>query len=302
MSLALKPRSWANRAPVRMPIKISKSFIGGPGLKIRGGGDFEIEDNTFGPDANIEISGVRSAKISGSKFESGAAKGAPRPNPNQRPSAGGDSVGWTRPGGPPLPVYCPNCKAIFPSKRYFFSGAFFNVWNNEEVCIECGFEHARLSEGIFDLAGEAVRILSAPDITHVMLRSVLSISNELLSGTIGPESAVQKYQKVLPRLGKLARTWLRRGKETVIFLGAVAGIVSLYQIELGREQVRLGREQVALQRESNESSNRVVERILHELSQIVFNTNGAHQRDASKATAQKKKGGRRSIKRRLRTR
>jgi hypothetical protein len=54
---------------------------------------------------------------------------------------------------------------FFPSRNYNFGGLYFEAWDNEEPCPECGFERAKLSEGIFDLKKDAVRVLSAPDIT-----------------------------------------------------------------------------------------------------------------------------------------
>lgn len=45
--------------------------------------------------------------------------------------------GWRRPHGPPLPVFCPQCKLIFSSQNYIFGGQFWLLSGNREQCTAC---------------------------------------------------------------------------------------------------------------------------------------------------------------------
>src|SRR5580700_4480252 len=147
----------------RMPIHYANNSFTNldVGIRAKGPVDITAENNYFhNVGTPYDIAGARSADIRGTRITNDPKF----TNRNTRAFAG-----WTKPNGPPLPAFCPSCKSIFPSKNYNFGGRFFTVWGNEETCPECGFEHAKLSEGIFDLASEAVKVLSAPDITHAML-------------------------------------------------------------------------------------------------------------------------------------
>jgi len=180
-------------------------------------------------------------------------------------TAGKSRTGWRKLHGPPLPVFCPKCKSIFPSKNYNFAGAFFNSWDNEETCIECGFEHAKLSEGVFNIIGETINVLNAPDLTHAMLHTIRNISEDVLAGKIDQDTAVKKFEAVNPKFGKFARRLAKRAKSFVYFAAAIAALVGLY----------LNNQQVNLQREANLST--VQQAILETLSAIHFDLKGARQ-------------------------
>jgi hypothetical protein len=172
------------------------------------------------------------------------------------------TTGWRRLSGAPLPVFCPQCKAIFPSRNYVFAGCYFNSWGSEEQCIECGFDHARLSDGIFDLTGEVMRIVSAPDITHAMLRAIKGVAEQLAEGRLEPVGAASRLNRISPKLAKLLRRSLKFGYGTVCF-GLL--VLSAYY---AREQVRLGSAQVRLQEEANVSSDKALEATLQALANI----------------------------------
>lgn len=249
-----------------MSIKLTNvHFSGGhTGIKSIGPVDIEAENVTFdNVQAPYDIAGAKSVSINGSRIKN---------DPKARQTKTG--AGWTRPNGPPLPVLCPSCKSIFASRNYNFGGAYFNAWDNEETCAECGSEHARLSEGLFDLAGETVRVLNAPDITYAMLKAISGIAEAVAEGKIPVESAIAKYSTINPGIGRLARMAMKYGHSALFLFSAVAGILAAYW---AYQQVQLGEEQVRLQREANASSDLALERTLAAIRNLKFTSEGIYQ-------------------------
>lgn len=215
------------------------------------------------------------AKVTGNRISS---------DPKQRQSKN-SAFGYQKVIGPPLPVFCPNCKAIFPSRNYKFGGRFFESWDNEEPCPECRFEHAKLSEGLFDLSKEAVRVLSAPDITFAMLAAIEKVATDVRTGVATPEQAAEKLDQISAPVGDLWRRALAVGATTI---GLLVGVIGTYyaresvvlgrrQVVLGEQQVEIGREQLRLQKDSN--TDKILEDVLSQLKQCIFTLNGLKHYD-----------------------
>jgi hypothetical protein len=162
---------------------------------------------------------------------------------------GGSRTGWRKLSGPPLPVQCGQCGAIFPSANYPYAGAYFNSWNNEETCPDCGNEHAKVSEGIFDLSGEFIRVIEAPEITHDLIRAIAQVGNDYLIHKINADEAVDLFQKISPKLGILANKARNNG---LAALAVIASLASIGGYILAREQTALAREQTALAHEQTQ--------------------------------------------------
>ncbi|MGO9133973.1 MAG: hypothetical protein ACLP8A_07995 [Methylovirgula sp.] len=231
-----------------MPIVLKDIHISGAqtGIKI-GGGDIISENVTFD---NVEqpwdVSGVRSTVVRGTRIK------------NDPKARGGKSarMGWTKPNGPPLPAFCPECKVIFSSRNYNFGGAFFNAWDNEETCPKCGNEHAKLSEGTFNLSKEAVEILTAPDMTHAMLEAIANVANEVLRcDVVDAESTISLFELISPRVAAFLRSALKLGQTTFTYAVGAAGIASYI---LMNEQTNLAREQTSLAREQTEIARKQI--------------------------------------------
>jgi hypothetical protein len=211
-------------------------------------------------------------------------------------SIGKNATGWSRPSGPPLPVFCPACKSIFPSRNYAFGGMYFNAWDNEETCPECGSAHAKLSEGIFDLAGETVRIISAPDITHAMLAAIKKTTDEFNSGKITPQAAVTQLNKISPKLARLFRKTFSTCNSLLTALSVLIGIAclvaALQQTELAKEQTGIAREQLALQKHATDPAI-ALEKVLERFSAMVLQSQAMEpqqkKRTPKKRRAQKSK-------------
>ncbi|MER9270459.1 hypothetical protein [Mesorhizobium sp. M0643] len=172
--------------------------------------------------------------------------------------------------GPPLPVFCSNCKSIFGSRHYNFSGALFNLWDNEEPCINCGDHRARLSEGIFDLTKDVVRVLSAPDMTYVMLQSLNAIAADVIAGRIETGKAIEKIAALSPGLGDVARRGLTIGGQAACWVVAtgIAVFSAYYAVKaanLAEAQVTIAQEQLDLQRQDAGQQDAILEEILKRL-------------------------------------
>ena len=169
-------------------------------------------------------------------------------------------LGWRRLHGPSLPVFCGTCKAVFPSGRYPYAGAYFTSWDNEETCPVCGNEHARVSEGIFDLTGEVARIISAPDFTHAMMSRVLEIAAAANANVLSPEQAIEEAERVSPPLASALRRALSIGGATLLMLfGSLAGWGSLYYDATSKTDDHLA-EMVVQQRSQSETLTQLLGR------------------------------------------
>jgi hypothetical protein len=162
---------------------------------------------------------------------------------------------------------CPRCKEVFPSKNYTIGSSRFYSRDNEETCPNCGFEHAKLSDGLFDLTDKTVRILSAPDVTYAMLVAIRDIAQKVSEETITPEAAITQFQLINPKLAKLAKKALRISETALMFVAAAATIASCF---LTQQQVEIGKEQLRLQAEANRSSDIALEKTLEVLKGIRF--------------------------------
>ena len=106
------------------------------------------------------------------------------------------------------------------------SQSVFQCWDNEEACPECGFNGARFSEGLFNLAGEVAAAIDAPDLTHAILKSIAVVAEELYAGNITPEGAATRIRNVSPKFAVIFRNAMRFGLTAVVFVSAAAGIYS----------------------------------------------------------------------------
>jgi hypothetical protein len=142
------------------------------------------------------------------------------------------SKGWRKINGPPLPVFCSTCKTIFPSKNYVFGGTYFYSWNNEETCPNCGALDAKLSEGLFNLAGEVAEIIYAPDITHAMLKALVAVADEVGKGAVSPDAAIATVELINPRIA----SFLKRARS--ISLGTF--MFALSALDIGAKLAGIG--------------------------------------------------------------
>lgn len=129
-----------------------------------------------------------------------------------------------------LPVYCPNCKSIFPSRFFKLEGEIkhFAVQDVHENCPVCGFRHAKVSEGDFNITNDAIEVISGPDITVAMVKAFAEIARRTAAGEIKPEEAVAEANAISPKLGFLLGNGLANGLSTVALLSSLAATYLAY--------------------------------------------------------------------------
>lgn len=179
-----------------------------------------------------------------------------RNDPKVRNPTNRVSKGWRRLAGPPLPAFCPTCKCIFGARNYPFAGMYWEFWNNEEVCPNCGFEHAKLSEGIFNLARETVEVLSAPDMTFALMAALAATTESFARKRTGSAKALTEIGGYSPKLAHIFKKAMRHGGAAVIFVATIVGVFVAW------ESLKVGKEQLQLQKDA--STDRLLGEILEE--------------------------------------
>lgn len=180
-------------------------------------------------------------------------------------------TGWRKINGPPLPVFCPNCKGVFASRHYNFGGAYFNLLGNEEPCPNCGYEHAVLSEGVFNLTSEVVHVLSAPDMTYVMLQSLNAVAADVIAGRIEIGTAIERIETISPSLGEVAKKSLSISARVAGWLlgpgiAIIAAFYSVEAVKLAEAQLEIAQEQLDLQKKQDSNQHdAILEEILKHL-------------------------------------
>ena len=217
----------ANRTGVEVANERNKvhienmTIIGGKvGIAVRGDWDITANDLKFrNVETPYDMSGNITGRITNNRVTSD-------PKMLQDAPTGRTLSGWRRPKGPPLPAYCPECKHVFASRNYVFSGTYFYCWGNKEPCINCGSEDALLSEGYFNVAKEAIEVLRAPEITHEMVRRLTALGQEALSGRLRPEEIIQAAEAIHPVLGGFTAKLLAIGSAAFLFYSSIIGTVN----------------------------------------------------------------------------
>jgi hypothetical protein len=236
-----------------MVFKLNNVSISGCKVGIKTTGPVKIEANNVTFD-NVETPWDTDEQATGT-VQGGRITNDPKLRSGNRGAS--NRLGWRRPKGPPLPALCPSCNVVFASQNYVFAGRYWSLWDNEEQCPECGFEHAKVSEGIFNLIGDLAKVISAPDVTLLMLKQINEIVKEVSEKKLEPEAAALKITSVNSALGTL---WHQACKVAGLITFFCAIISAYYSkigadyarigTDLGKEQVELGKEQVKLQKES----------------------------------------------------
>lgn len=124
----------------------------------------------------------------------------------------------------PLPIFCPSCKAVSFSRKYNFEGCYFYSFGNTETCPSCG-QQALLSEGVFDLTGEVLEIVSGPDFTYAMHTALRGILDAVERGDVPQDTAIYQIGRIAPALGASLIKAAKFGGGVVTLL---IGVISLH--------------------------------------------------------------------------
>lgn len=106
---------------------------------------------------------------------------------------------------PAMPAICSSCGNIFPSGIFIEGSSNVTMVNN--VCGPCPKCHGwgKVIEGTFDVANEAIKVLSGPAATHQVLKRLASIFQE--ASKSNPEEVSEKLKNV-PEVGGSLRQLL----------------------------------------------------------------------------------------------
>jgi hypothetical protein len=233
------------------------------GIQARGPVEFTAKNVRFKEVARPwDIQGGR-AEIEGTRITRAA-----------KPKAVGKSwSGWRRPNGPPLPAFCPRCKSVFPSKSYNFGSSYVYARDNEEVCPVCESEHAKLSDGLFDLSREAVAVLTAPEMTFAMLSAIKDVADQLSDRRVNEADAVRRLRQVSPTFGAIAGRALQIGTAALTLMVAMAALyVSYEQLEVSKAQLDTALQQQDESLNIEQRNEAVLQILLDRVSKLTFVT------------------------------
>jgi hypothetical protein len=99
-----------------------------------------------------------------------------------------------------LPVFCPNCGAVFASRAFHFEDATnVTLVGNKESCPNCG-AMAEIPDGVFNFVGDTITVLSAPGRTHDQLRRFQEILREARDTRASPADVADAIRRDAPDL------------------------------------------------------------------------------------------------------
>jgi hypothetical protein len=99
---------------------------------------------------------------------------------------------------------------------------FFDVGTN---CALCGSLNARVSEGLFATANNAIQMLSGPDFSRQNLEIFQGITKQFTDGSISKDEAQQQARNISPKLELLFNRFSSFGIPALMLLVA---LISLY--------------------------------------------------------------------------
>jgi len=105
-----------------------------------------------------------------------------------------------------IPVSCPSCGAVFPSRAFSFAGTVKNLHmsGNKETCPFCG-AWADVAEGLFDITDNVISIISSPKITKEMLLALESRVKQAYLNKTPQNVLADEVEKIDPSFGDLVR-------------------------------------------------------------------------------------------------
>lgn len=108
--------------------------------------------------------------------------------------------------GVQIPALCPSCGALFASRAFNVSGNVKNLTlsSNKETCPFCG-GLADIADGVFDVAGNVLSVVSAPSITKQMLAAFSAAVKKAYEEKKPPEELAKEVEKIDPSFGEIIR-------------------------------------------------------------------------------------------------
>lgn len=105
-----------------------------------------------------------------------------------------------------IPALCSSCGALFASRTISIGGNVENLTlsGNKETCPYCGGS-ANLADGVFDVAGNILSVVSAPNVTKQMLAAFATAVKKAYEERKPLEELAKEVEKIDPTFGEIIR-------------------------------------------------------------------------------------------------
>jgi hypothetical protein len=132
-----------------------------------------------------------------------------------------------------LPAFCPKCRSIFPFHGIGIgAGATVGISDVGTNCPVCGFQHAKISDGVYRATQDAIHLISGPESTREILEFLKRLAEGVSSGEIDRERAAKQAQALPPKYAALFNAFVTIGMPALALL---VQIISVYlQIDSNR--------------------------------------------------------------------
>ncbi|WP_243186687.1 SEC-C metal-binding domain-containing protein [Clostridium intestinale] len=126
---------------------------------------------------------------------------------------------------PNMPAFCDKCGAIFPSGFYIkdSQGTFEGCTS---MCPRCG-SMAKVPDGMYNVIGETIEILKAPDVTIEKLKALNELLYNLKSDKIKTDTFEDKVNTELPELSSLVSILPKNRTDLYAFLGLIIAFIQM---------------------------------------------------------------------------
>jgi hypothetical protein len=129
---------------------------------------------------------------------------------------------------PAIPAFCDTCGTAFPSG--FFAENCLNIslsGNRSGPCPKCG-GMGHVPDGVFNVIGNTIEILTAPERTIYELTRLAEILQAARASGTKPEDVARDIEKELPSFSALLQLIPANRSEWFAFLGVLLAAIQIY--------------------------------------------------------------------------
>lgn len=150
-----------------------------------------------------------------------------------------------------LPTFCPNCKSIFPFHGIGLGeGVTIDLRSIGTNCPVCGYQGARVSDGVYKATKDAIELVSGPASTRELLEALRKLTERLSAGEINKAEAIQEASALSPQYASLIATFANLG---IPALSLLVALISAY-----------------LQYDNNQSTGEDAKKLLQAITEQTF--------------------------------
>ena len=127
-----------------------------------------------------------------------------------------------------VPACCLNCGYVFPSGITVSNSTHFSTRGSYATCPRCR-STAAIPEGVMDIVGGVVRLVSGPDFTKEVFEAIGVVVEDLRRGKVSVPQAIEKVRTVSPEAAKEFRDWTMWGMAFILFVWQIAAAVMAWK-------------------------------------------------------------------------